>query len=237
MTKKFFTDESLEALVRETKTYVDNATSEKANSTDLTNHINNTINPHNVTKEQLDLGYVDNTADKDKSVYYALNADNAVYATHDNYGNMINTYYTPRDIFNAHEGHYDNPHGVTKEQIGLGNVENVSINYQTPTYEIADEVENLYSGEYLCDAMAKIAKVIEKLIGTENDEGILRAGETSITLGTSSYVDCTIDVYTDVYGVNPTNVVLNWDDNTNTGNVTVTFDPLDYDLGVKVRCF
>lgn len=40
----------------------------KANASDLTSHTGNTSNPHNVTKAQLGLGNVDNTADANKSV-------------------------------------------------------------------------------------------------------------------------------------------------------------------------
>lgn len=40
----------------------------KANASDLYNHINNQNNPHNITKEQLDLGNVDNTSDLDKPI-------------------------------------------------------------------------------------------------------------------------------------------------------------------------
>lgn len=60
--------------------------------------------------------------------------------------------------------------------------------------------------------------------------GTLPAGETSITLSNAAITtDSTIDYYTNVFGVNPTNVsVAN-------GSVTLTFDSQASDLGVKVR--
>jgi hypothetical protein len=44
---------------------------------------------------------------------------------------------------------YANPHKVTKAQVGLENVQNVSTNDQTPTYTEATTFENISSGEKL----------------------------------------------------------------------------------------
>ena len=46
----------------------------------MTAHIANTSNPHKVTKTQVGLGNVDNTADVDKSVNYATSAGHAITA-------------------------------------------------------------------------------------------------------------------------------------------------------------
>ena len=45
------------------------------------NHSSDKSNPHGVTKEQVGLGNVDNTADANKSVKYATNAGTAGSAT------------------------------------------------------------------------------------------------------------------------------------------------------------
>ena len=47
---------------------------------ELTSHTGNKSNPHGVTKAQVGLGNVDNTADKDKSVNHATSADTATSA-------------------------------------------------------------------------------------------------------------------------------------------------------------
>lgn len=57
-----------------------------------------------------------------------------------------------------------NPHGVTKSDVGLGNVPNVATNDQTPTYTAATSNSNLTSGEKLSVAFGKIAKAISSLI-------------------------------------------------------------------------
>lgn len=49
-------------------TTVANQIGTKASQTDLTTHTNSKVNPHEVTKTQVGLGNVDNTADSDKSV-------------------------------------------------------------------------------------------------------------------------------------------------------------------------
>lgn len=87
--------------------------------TGLEDHITDFNNPHHVTKEQVGLGKVDNTSDLEKpisiAVQEALNnikIDATGYATKEELTNHIND--------------RNNPHNVTKEQIGLGNVNNTS---------------------------------------------------------------------------------------------------------------
>ena len=63
-----------------------------------------------------------------------------------------------------HKLNKSNPHGVTKEQVGLNNVPNVSTNDQTPTYTVATTSTELESGEKLSVAFGKIAKAIKDLI-------------------------------------------------------------------------
>ena len=64
----------------------------------------------------------------------------------------------------AHTGNVENPHNVTKEQVGLGNVPNRSTNDQTPTYETATTFATLTSGEKVSTAFGKIKLAITNLI-------------------------------------------------------------------------
>ena len=64
----------------------------------------------------------------------------------------------------AHTRNVENPHGVTKEQVGLGNVPNRSTNDQTPTYDTATSFATLTSGEKLSTAFGKIKLAITNLI-------------------------------------------------------------------------
>ena len=57
-----------------------------------------------------------------------------------------------------------NPHGTTKEDVGLGKVENVGANDMAPTYSDITELSTLKSGEKLSAALAKIKLAITKLI-------------------------------------------------------------------------
>lgn len=60
----------------------------------------------------------------------------------------------------AHKDRRDNPHEVTKDQVGLGNVPNVTTNDQTPTYEEPEgDVVAITSGEKLSIALGKIKKL------------------------------------------------------------------------------
>ena len=57
-----------------------------------------------------------------------------------------------------------NPHGVTKTDVGLGNVPNVATDDQTPTYTVATTLTALESGEKISTAFGKIAKAVSTLI-------------------------------------------------------------------------
>lgn len=67
-------------------------------------------------------------------------------------------------LLDNHVSNGNNPHGVTAEQVGLGNVPNKSTNDLTPTYTQAGTVSYLSSGEKLSTAFGKIAKAISSLI-------------------------------------------------------------------------
>ena len=64
----------------------------------------------------------------------------------------------------AHLEDKNNPHKVTAEKVGLGNVPNVATNDQTPTFSVAGTLAALTSGEKLSVSMGKIAKAISDLI-------------------------------------------------------------------------
>lgn len=75
-----------------------------------------------------------------------------------------------------HTGNKANPHSVTKSQVGLGNVPNVTTNDQTPTFTAATTLATLTSGEKLSVAFGKIAKAITDFIShkgsTSNPHGV-----------------------------------------------------------------
>ncbi len=69
----------------------------------------------------------------------------------------------------THTDNKQNPHGVTAEQVGLGNVPNVATDDQTPTYAIPSSLAALISGEKLGVAMGKIARAVQNLISHLKD--------------------------------------------------------------------
>lgn len=74
-------------------------------------HIGNTSNPHNVTKAQVGLGNVNNTSDADKPV---STAQATAIADAKAAGTNAQTNLT------THIQNMSNPHGVTREQLGMG---------------------------------------------------------------------------------------------------------------------
>ncbi len=73
---------------------------------------------------------------------------------------IVGTYVPPVTSVNGKTGAVM----LGKDDVGLGNVPNVSTNNQTPTYTVATTLAKLTSGEKLSAAMGKIAKAITDLI-------------------------------------------------------------------------
>ncbi len=71
------------------------------------------------------------------------------------------TLYAKKEDFDAHVADHENPHNVTREQIGLGNVPNVSTNDQMPTYTESTTLQELTSGEKMSVAFGKLKKAVK----------------------------------------------------------------------------
>ncbi len=72
--------------------------------------------------------------------------------------------YANKEIVEEHINNMDNPHGMTAEQIGLGRVENYSINDAAPTFTEAKELTDIASGEKTSSLWGKTKKAIAALI-------------------------------------------------------------------------
>ena len=108
---------------------IGNQTTNKANQSDLTGHVNNRNNPHSVTKEQVGLGNVTNVEQASKVDFQShsnnRNNPHGVTKTQVGLGNVTNVEQASKQEFNAHATNRNNPHNVTKSQVGLANVTNV----------------------------------------------------------------------------------------------------------------
>ena len=108
---------------------IGNQTTNKANQADLTAHIQNKNNPHNVTKQQVGLGNVTNVEQASKVDFQNHlddhNNPHGVTKTQVGLGNVTNVEQASKREFDAHTTNRNNPHNVTKSQVGLANVTNV----------------------------------------------------------------------------------------------------------------
>ena len=120
---------------------IGNQTTNKANQADLTGHIQNQNNPHNVTKAQVGLGNVTNVeqASKQDFQHHLDNHNNPHSVTKAQVGleNVTNVEQASKQEFNAHTTNHNNPHGVTKSQVGLGNVDNI----KQASYESVEDLK------------------------------------------------------------------------------------------------
>lgn len=112
------------------------------------------------------------------------------------------TLYAAKSDFDDHVNDVSNPHGVTKAQVGLSEVPNVSTNNQTPTYTGAGSLTALASGEKLSVAFGKISKAISSLIShlanTSNPHGVTR---TQIGAAAASHTHTTDNIISGVLPV------------------------------------
>ena len=94
--------------------------------TALNTHTGNKSNPHSVTKSQVGLGNVPNVATNDQTPTYS---DTTTLVTLSS-GEKISIAFAKIKLAITtlinHLANKSNPHGVTKSQVGLGNVENKS---------------------------------------------------------------------------------------------------------------
>lgn len=112
---------AINSLRTELKTYIDEAvgntdTNLTALETKVNQHIANKSNPHAVTKTQVGLGNVNNTSDANKPV---STAQATAIANAKAAGTAAQT------SIDNHAGRKDNPHSVTRTQLGLATTDNV----------------------------------------------------------------------------------------------------------------
>nr|UVX77761.1 MAG: chaperone of endosialidase [Bacteriophage sp.] len=112
---------AINSLRTELKTYVDELIADTGSDvtaleTKVNNHLANKSNPHTVTKAQVGLGNASNTSDADKPV---STAQAAAIADAKAAGTAAQT------SINSHAGRKDNPHTVTRAQLGLATTDQV----------------------------------------------------------------------------------------------------------------
>ncbi|WP_411955155.1 hypothetical protein ACKXGF_05170 [Alkalibacillus sp. S2W] len=109
--------------------------------TELTNHKDNTSNPHSVTKSQVGLGNVDNVQQASKNDFDDLvarvgNNENlntnekskiilALNEVNNKADDIASNLTAHKAELTNHKDNTSNPHSVTKSQVGLGNVDDV----------------------------------------------------------------------------------------------------------------
>lgn len=72
--------------------------------------------------------------------------------------------YATKEALDEHIDDAENPHRVTKAQVGLDKVPNVTTNDQTPTYDVHANMDDLVSGEKMSTAFGKIKSAVSALI-------------------------------------------------------------------------
>jgi methylphosphotriester-DNA--protein-cysteine methyltransferase len=179
---------AINALRTELKTYIDNQISDTGSDvtaleTKVNNHIANKSNPHSVTKAQVGLGNASNTSDADKPV---STAQAAAIADAKAAGTAAQT------SINNHAGRKDNPHTVTRAQLGLATTDQVVFAKTTAPsgfWKESSDIrlkDNIRDLNHTLDQICQIPTKSFSMLGKE-DEGTI--AQNLEGLGFGKYVE------------------------------------------------
>ena len=179
---------AINALRTELKTYVDDLIADTGSDvtaleTKVNNHIANKSNPHTVTKVQVGLGNVNNTSDADKPV---STAQAAAIADAKAAGTAAQT------SINSHAGRKDNPHTVTRAQLGLATTDQVVFAKTTAPsgfWKESSDIrlkDNIRDLNHTLDQICQIPTKSFSMLGKE-DEGTI--AQNLEGLGFGKYVE------------------------------------------------
>lgn len=179
---------AINALRTELKTYVDDLIADTGSDvtaleTKVNNHIANKSNPHKVTKTQVELGNVNNTSDANKPV---STAQAAAIADAKAAGTAAQT------SINSHAGRKDNPHTVTRAQLGLATTDQVVFAKTTAPsgfWKESSDIrlkDNIRDLNHTLDQICQIPTKSFSMLGKE-DEGTI--AQNLEGLGFGKYVE------------------------------------------------
>lgn len=179
---------AINALRTELKTYVDGLIADTGSDvtaleTKVSNHIANKSNPHTVTKTQVGLGNVNNTSDADKPV---STAQAAAIADAKAAGTAAQT------SINSHAGRKNNPHTVTRAQLGLATTDQVVFAKTTAPsgfWKESSDIrlkDNIRDLNHTLDQICQIPTKSFSMLGKE-DEGTI--AQNLEGLGFGKYVE------------------------------------------------
>lgn len=162
--------------------------------TEIDTHINSVANPHSVTKTQVGLANVDNTSDLAKPISTATQTalDGKSDTGHTHLAADI-TNFDAAVTSSTHSGRTDNPHSVTKTQVGLSNVPNTDATLRsnhtgTQTASTISDFQTTVSAN--TDVTANTAKVSNAThTGEVTGSTALTVDKTAITNKTSVTAD------------------------------------------------
>ena len=137
-------------------------------------------NPHNITKDTIGLGNVDDTSDLDKPI------STAVQEALNTLGNTIDTGITNASgELRAHIRNKENPHNVTAELLGLGLVDNTRDLDKPISYAVQTALEGKVSYEDIKDTLAstETSKALSARQGSVLDGKISEINGTILSIG------------------------------------------------------
>lgn len=139
-----------------TQDYIDSLIKELKEKTqeDLSDHLLDFNNPHKVTKGQVGLGSVENYAPNELPINITHKVDTFTELTEYDGSELCDILSVASDDLNilynqmtTHETNYNNPHKVTKDQVGLGNCNNTSDLNKPISTAVQAQINNLIAAD------------------------------------------------------------------------------------------
>ena len=153
----------------------------------FTLHIN-ASNPHNITKEDVGLAYVDNTSDLDKPISIAT--QEALDSLNSNLTgisvSLEEGLSKASEELRTHVRNKENPHNITAETLGLGLVDNTRDLEKPISYAVQAELDNKVNYEDVRDSLASTdtTKPLSARQGSVLNGKISELSGTILSIGT-----------------------------------------------------
>lgn len=145
---------------------------------DITNHIKNKSNPHEVTKSQVGLGNVPNVATNDQTPTYTAATTLSSLRSGEKLSVAFGKIAKAVSDFISHIKNMNNPHNVTKAQVGLGNCNNTADSDKSVKY--AESAGTAVDQTARDNANSKVSKSGDTMTGDLDLQGNLRMNGRAI---------------------------------------------------------
>ena len=178
-----------------------------ASSSTWNNHVNNSNNPHSVDKSDVGLSNVENTTLSTWAGTNNITTLGTIVTGVWNATAIADNKIASSSTWNNHVNNVSNPHSITKEQLGLGNVENVTLS----SWSGSSNLNTLGTiNTLVVDNACSVGGLTTKAnIGHINDPGLLTLSSGFLNVDGDVVIDGNLTIHGTETTINSTTITIN----------------------------